>query len=388
MNTNAILKAALFTPGPKGRWGLPVIFEGEPGGGKTSIIEGFANRHGLYAGGNATIIGSIREPTDVGGLARLFDDCFRLMPAGWAVDMVKEHPRAVLFLDELNTNVPAMQAAMLRLATDGAVGELILPPTVRILAAMNKTQDSANGWDLAAPLANRFGHLTWEAPTWHSWSAWLLGAEGQEVEAENAEAIEARVLKAFPTPFAKAKGLVTGFLKAQPSLLHRMPKSGSPEQSRAWPSPRTWELATRALAGAETLKLEQSDAEEMLAAFVGVGPAAELIQYQTAADLPDPCDVLDEKVTFNHDPKRLDRTTAVLSACAAIIAPEKAPRRKERAEVLWRYIEAVSKDAADVTVQAAGVLSTKGFITGKSAYAALAKLQPILAAAGYTARRE
>jgi hypothetical protein len=208
------------------------------------------------------------------------------------------------------------------------------------------------------------------------------------VEVESAAAIEARVLKAFPEPFAKAKGLVTGFLKAQPSLLHRMPKSGSPDQSRAWPSPRTWELATRALAGAEVLKLTQTDSEELITAYVGVGPAAELIQYQTKADLPDPSDVLDEKVTFKHDPKRLDRTTAVLSACAAIIAPDKAPRRKERAEVLWRYIEEVAKDAADVTVQAAGVLSTKGFITGKSAYAALAKLQPILAAAGYTARRE
>jgi hypothetical protein len=385
MNTNAILKAVLFTPGPKGRWGLPAIFEGEPGGGKTSVIENFGERHGLHT---ETIIGSIREPTDVGGLARLFDDCFRLMPAGWAIDMVNKHPHGIVFLDELNTNVPAMQAALLRLATDGAVGELKLPPTVRVLAAMNKTADSANGWDLAPPLANRFGHFAWESPSWQSWSAWLLGAEGQEVEVESAAAIEARVLKAFPEPFAKAKGLVTGFLKAQPSLLHRMPKSGSPDQSRAWPSPRTWELATRALAGAEVLKLTQTDSEELITAYVGVGPAAELIQYQTKADLPDPSDVLDEKVTFKHDPKRLDRTTAVLSACAAIIAPDKAPRRKERAEVLWRYIEEVAKDAADVTVQAAGVLSTKGFITGKSAYAALAKLQPILAAAGYTARRE
>ena len=385
MNINAILKAVLFTPGPKGRWGLPAIFEGEPGGGKTSQIENFGDRHGLYT---ETIIGSIREPTDVGGLARLFDDCFRLMPAGWAVDMVTKHAHGIVFLDELNTNVPAMQAALLRLATDGAVGELKLPATVRILAAMNKTEDSANGWDLAPPLANRFGHFKWESPSWQAWSAWLLGAEGQEVEAESAAAIEARVMKAWPEPFAKAKGLVTGFLKAQPSLLHRMPKSGSPDQSRAWPSPRTWELATRALAGAEVLKLEQSDAEEMVTAFVGVGPAAELIQYQTAADLPDPSDVLDEKITFKHDPKRLDRTTAVLSSCAAIIAPDKAPRRKERAEVLWKYIEEVSRDAADVTVQAAGVLSTKGFITGKAAYTALAKLQPILAAAGYTARRE
>lgn len=388
MNTDAILKAILFTPGLKGRWGLPCIFEGEPGGGKTSQIEDTARSYGLHAGGNATIIGSIREPTDVGGLARLFEDCFRLMPAGWALDMVKQHPHALLFLDELNTNVPAMQAAMLRLATDGAVGELILPPTVRILAAMNRTEQAANGWDLAPPLANRFGHLQWESPSWARWSAWLLGGMETERKVENAEAIEARVLKLFPEPFAKAKGLVTGFLKAQPSLLHRVPKAGSPEASRAFPTPRTWEMATRALAGAEVHGLEQTDAEELITAFVGAGPAAEMLEYRHKADLPDPSDVLDEKVAFKHDPKRLDRTTAVLSSCAAIIAPDKAPRRKERAEVLWRIIEEVAKDAADVTVAAAGTLSTRGFITGKAAYSALAKLQPILAAAGYNARRE
>lgn len=388
MNTETILKVLLFTPGPKGRWGLPCIFEGEPGGGKTSVIEDFAQRHGLYAGGNATIIGSIREPTDVGGLARLFEDCFRLMPAGWAVDMVQKHPHALLFLDELNTNVPAMQAAMLRLATDGAVGELILPPTVRMLAAMNKTDQAANGWDLAPPLANRFGHLAWESPSWARWSAWLLGEAEQERKVESAEAIEARVTKLFPEPFAKAKGLVTGFLKAHPSLLQRVPKAGSPEASRAFPTPRTWELAVRALAGSEVHGADATDAEELVTAFVGTGPAAELLEYRSKADLPDPSDVLDEKVAFKHDPKRLDRSTAVLSACAAIIAPDKAPRRKERAEVLWRIIEEVAKDAADVTVSAAGVLSTKGFITGKAAYSALAKLQPILSAAGYNARRE
>jgi hypothetical protein len=147
-------------------------------------------------------------------------------------------------------------------------------------------------------------------------------------------------------------------------------------------------MAVRAMAGGEVHRLEQVDAEELVTAFVGPGPAAELLEYRNRADLPDPSDVLDEKVSFAHDPKRLDRTTAVLSACAALVAPDKAPRRKERAEVLWRIVEEVSRDAADVTVAAAQTLASKGFITGKAAYSALAKLQPILAAAGFNARRE
>lgn len=384
MNVNAILKAVFFTPGNKGRWGLPLIFVGPPGTGKTQRVEATAAKYGLHA---EVIIGSIREPTDVGGLARLDEDRFRLVPAAWAMNL-GDKVHGVVVLDELNTNVPAMQAAMLRLATDGAVGEYMMPPTIRIIAMMNRTEEAAGGWDLTPPLANRFGHLTWEAPGVTEWASWLLGGDGEASKPESAPAIEAKVLKAWDQPFAKAKGLVSGFLKAQPSLLHKMPPAGSPEAGRAWPSPRTWEMATRALAGAEVHDLEVSDAEELLGAFVGIGPAAELVQYQRKADLPDPADVLDEKVVFKHDPKRLDRTTAVLSSCAAIIAPDKAPRRKERADVLWRLIAEISKDSADVTVQAGMVLAKRGFISGKDAYAALSKLQPILSAAGFVAGRE
>lgn len=383
MNAKAILKAALFTPGPKGRWGLPLIFEGKPGTAKTQVVEQTTAECGLHC---EVIIGSIREPTDVGGLARLHEDCFRLVPAGWAHDLATKWPWGTIFLDELNTNVPAMQAALLRLATDGAIGELILPNTVRILAAMNAVEDAAGGWDLAPPLANRFGHIKWETPDVASWTNWLLGG-GEAAEPQEAKTIEAKVMKSFPEAFAKSKGLVAGFLKSKPSLLHAMPAAGSPDAGRAWPSPRTWELTVRGMAGAEVHNLEQSDGEELMAAFVGVGPAAELMQYRKEADLPDPSDVLDEKVTFKHDPKRLDRTSAVLSSCAALIAPEKAPKRKERADVLWRIIAEVTKDAADVTVQAAMVLAQKGFISGKDAYGALAKLQPILQAAGFNAQR-
>lgn len=381
MNVHGILKTVWFTPGPKKRWGLPLIFIGPPGNGKTQRVENEAARFGLAA---EVIIGSIREPTDVGGLARLEDDRFRLVPAAWAMKL-GEKKHGVVVLDELNTNVPAMQAALLRLATDGAVGEYMMPPTVRIIAMMNRVEEAAGGWPLSPPLANRFGHMAWDPPSVADWANWLLGGESEDSAPLNAADLEAEVMKKWPEAWAKARGLVAGFLKANPSLLFKMPIAESPEAGRAWPSPRTWELATRALAGAAVHGLEASDTEELVAAFVGIGAAAELIQFQTASDLPDPVEVLDEKVVFKHDPKRLDRTTAVLSACAAVIAPDKTSKAKTRSDVLWRYIAEISKDAADVTVQAGMVLAKRGFITGKDAYAGLAKLQPILKAAGFVA---
>lgn len=393
MDIKKILRAAWFTPGSKGRWGLPLIFTGKPGGSKTAQIEAEAKSYGMAC---ETFIGSIREPTDIGGLGRLFDDCFRAQPPGWARDLAEKTPRAVLFLDELNTNVPSMQAAMLRVLTDGAIGELILPPTVRISAAMNPVEEAANGWDLAPPLANRFGHLNFELPSVANWSNWLLGgdesgAADSNSKAPSAERLEAEVEKRFPSEFAKAKGLVTAFLKANPGLMHRMPSPG-PEASRPWPSHRTWELATRAVAGAAVHDLDASNTEELVAAFIGIGPAAEFYKYMADADLPDPEVVLDGKVKFKHDPRRLDRTSAVLAACAAVTTSKETEKGKQkaRAEALWGIItDVMDAGATDCTVQAGMALAKAGLInTGKKAFEALGKIQPVLAAAGFDAKNQ
>lgn len=393
MDIKKILRAAWFTPGSKGRWGLPILFTGQPGASKTAQLESEAKSYGLTP---EVFIGSIREPTDIGGLGRLFDDCFRTLPPGWARDLVEKTPRSVLILDELNTNVPSMQAAMLRVLTDGAIGELLLPPTVRIVGAMNPVEEAANGWDLAPPLANRFGHLSFEAPSVANWSAWLLGGDvsgeaDSHSKAPSAASLEADVEKRFPSEFARAKGLVTAFLKANPGLMHKMPKPG-PEASRAWPSHRTWELATRAVAGAAVHHLDAASTEEFVAAFIGVGPAAEFYRYLTAADLPDPTEVLDGTVKFTHDPKRLDRTSAVLAACAAVVTAKDTDKKmqKGRAEALWSILtEVMAAGATDCCVQA-GVAMARAQLTqtGKKSLEALAKIQPVLAAAGFDARSQ
>ena len=41
------------------------------------------------------------------------------------------------------------------------VGDLPLPDGVTVIAAANPPELAADGWDLAAPLANRFCHLDW-----------------------------------------------------------------------------------------------------------------------------------------------------------------------------------------------------------------------------------
>src|SRR5204862_102481 len=84
----------------------------------------------------------------------------RFAPPAWARRLA-EAGRGVLFLDELSTAPPAVQAALLRVVLERAVGDLTLPDQVAVVAAANPPEQAADGWDLSAPLANRFCHLDW-----------------------------------------------------------------------------------------------------------------------------------------------------------------------------------------------------------------------------------
>jgi MoxR-like ATPase len=387
MDIQALLKAIWFTPGPKNRWGLPVLFEGKPGGAKTSLVEQVARGVSLH---DEVVIGSLREPSDFLGLPFPDKDKDGKMltaysPPTW-VSRVTRAKRAVVAFDEINTAAPATQAALLRVILEGVVGDEVLPATVRFVAMMNSTEDAAGGWDLAAPLANRFGHFKWDGPDASDWCDWALGGAngGDSNEGFSAEAEEKRVMDAWPTPWAKARGVVAGFIQKRPELLHQMPKSGDPKASKAWPSHRTWEYAMRALAGAEVHGLKETMRDELLAAFVGTGAAGELITYITEADLPDPADLLDGKVEFTHSPKRLDRTIAVLSSCAALVTSAKAAKQADRTAALWKLSQPIVKDAADVTVPMARSLVKAKLSKFPEARPVLLKLQPILAAAGIT----
>lgn len=366
MNIRNILKAAWFTPGLNGRMGLNLLLEGPPGSGKTSELRQEADALGFFAFAEMgrrqyeAIIASIRAPQDFAGLPiPTKDGSVEMRAFGWAT-RVAAQPRGVVLLDELNTAPPAVQPAILRVVLEGVVGDLELPAGVRFVAAMNKTADAAGGWDLAPPLANRFGHIRWEAPSVDAWSDWLLGgdhwflggsgsAKTQRQPAFDAAAEEARVMRAFPEPFARASGLVAGFLRARRELLHKQPPEGHPDASKAWPSPRTWEMAVHALAGAEVHGLPAADTDELVAAFVGTGPAGELIEYARKAELPNPADVLDGTVKFTPD-ARLDRTAAVLMGCAALVTPIDAAKRQKRAAALWKLLDEVGEKSADLTV--------------------------------------
>lgn len=369
----------LFTPAGHGRWGLPVLFWGAPGVGKSAIIEDYCRRWGLHC--------ETLSPGERG------EGAFGVTPVPSADMKSITYPApdwtasvadgGVVFVDELNLAEPALQKPLLGLLQAGRIGSHQLGPRVRRIGAANPVALSTGGWDLTPAVANRQGHLDWDAPTAEEWGQWLLsGANGSGESFGSAEAEEKRVVKAWPSPFAKASALVSGFVRRRTELLHKIPADGSPDMGRAWPSHRTWEMATRAIAGAEIHGLGDVDVETLIAGFVGRAAANELISWKANVDLPDPADVLDGKAKFSLDKKRLDRSLAVYASCAALVAPAQAAKRQARAEALWGLLQETLAEAMDVAVPAAMTLVRAGLLNVKGALPVLSKMDSVLGAAG------
>lgn len=387
-----LLHAILFTPNAGGRWGLAVLFRGGPGTGKTATVRQVAaeaclplevlspGERGEGAFGVTPVPYQIKVGEEV-------QTMLGYPPPEWVQKFIKSG-RGLVFLDEMSSAPPALQPPMLSLLQGGMIGGYTLPKGVRCLGAANPTEQAAGGWDLAMPVANRMGHINWDPPSAATWSDWLLSSVDGSPESDDgkkssrsAEAEEARVLAAWPTPWARARGTVAGFTKRRSDLLYKPPEVNSPAASGAWPSPRSWENATRAIASAEVHGLSAPDRDALVAAFVSEGAASELMTWIEKTDLPDPAEILDGKIKWKHDVRRLDVTEAVLSSCTALITSDKDPKTKQaRADRFWGMLSTLADDAADIVEQPATVLS-KARILGQAAVKALAKLNMVITAA-------
>lgn len=213
---------------------LPVLLWGEPGIGKTAALTQLAASLDLPL---TTVIASVHEPSDFSGLPVIGDDPAEqgvpMAPPDWAVRLVRAG-RGLLFLDELSTAPPAVQAALLRLVLERRIGALRLPPGVRIVAAANPRGSAADGWELSPPLANRFVHLQWT----HDHEVVVRGLGGTWPRATLPTLDPARL----PEAVAFGRRAVCGLLAARPKLVHLLP-SAEARRGGPWPSPRSWDMA-------------------------------------------------------------------------------------------------------------------------------------------------
>lgn len=287
---------------------IPCLLWGDPGIGKTSVIESAAAQGWLVE----TVIISHSEPSDFVGLPVVrTDGTVTFAPPQWARRVADHDGPAVVFFDEFSTASPALQAAALRPLTHYEVGSVSLPSSVSFVAAANRSDVAAAGWELAAPTASRFVHLEWGMP-YDVFAEGLVTGRWPALPVQVASA-------AYEHLLAHEQVLVTGFLRARESQLNAIPKDAV-SRGRAFPTPRTWSYAARLSAFAKAAGADSQVRHLLIAGAVGDIAAHEFAQWTAAADLPDPEALLADPSSQSFEGMRPDRVYVALQGVLAAYA--------------------------------------------------------------------
>jgi hypothetical protein len=244
----------------------PVFLWGPPGIGKSDLV---ANLTEELGGHMIDLRLGQMEPTDIRGIP-FFNKNNEKMDWAPPIDlpdqeMADKFPIIVLFLDEMNSAAPAVQAAGYQLILNRRIGKYVLPDNVVIVAAGNRESDKGVTYRMPSPLANRFVHMEIR-PDHASWEQWAVN---HQIHKD-----------------------VVGFIGfAKQKLFDFDPKSSS----RSFATPRSWTFVSEFLYDEDT-----SDAElmDLVAGTVGDGVAHEFMAHRkVAGQMPKPTDILSGKIT-------------------------------------------------------------------------------------------
>lgn len=147
---------------------IPTFLWGPPGIGKSSIIKQIAKDTGIEC---IDLRLSLMDPTDLKGIPFYDKEAHQAL---WAPpSFLPRDGEGILFLDELNSAAPAVQASAYQLILDRQVGEYRLPDGWAIVAAGNREGDRGVVYRLPSPLANRFVHVEMEVNV-EDWRMWAM----------------------------------------------------------------------------------------------------------------------------------------------------------------------------------------------------------------------
>ena len=243
----------------------PIFLWGPPGIGKSDIVQQITESFT-----NSLLIDirlSLWEPTDIKGIPYYAanDNTMKWAPPIELPDaeMAKKYDTIVLFLDEMNSAAPAVQAAAYQLILNRKVGQYVLPDNVLIVAAGNREADKGVTYRMPAPLANRFVHLEMEV----NFDDWLQWAADNRVHKD-----------------------VVGYLTfAKKDLYDFDPKS----PSRSFATPRSWSFVSELLEDDD----DENTTTDLVSGAVGEGLAVKFMAHRkVSSKLPNPTDILVGKV--------------------------------------------------------------------------------------------
>lgn len=242
----------------------PIFIWGPPGVGKSDLVSQIADELG---GVTVDMRMALMEPTDIKGIPYYSaqDNTMR-----WAQpselptpEFASQYPVVILFLDELNSAPPAVQAAAYQLVLNRRVGQYVLPDNVVVVAAGNRLSDKGVAYRMPSPLANRFVHVELHV----DFSDWQQWAVQHQIHPD-----------------------VVGYLSYQKGDLFQF----DPQvHDRSFGTPRSWSFVSDLLDD----HMSEAQQSDLVAGCVGSGLAVKFMTHRKiASKLPNPTDVLAGKV--------------------------------------------------------------------------------------------
>ena len=295
---------------------VPVLFWGAPGTGKTAAITEVARQEGVHL---EVLIGSTIDPTDLGRPVVRDDGNVWLAPPAWVrriQEAQKNGKDTWLFLDELTSAPPAVQAALLRVVQERKVADCDIA-NCRILAAANPAEHAVDSTDLSHATANRWAHFQWETEA-SEWCSGELGGWGKPEK-----------------ELSSLRGLVTSWITKSPSALLDPPGEAA-EFIKGWPSPRSWSNLITACRTLEDLKTPMG--RQIATALIGTGAAAEFISWTMDVDLPDPVALLNGAKTL---PARGDKSVLCMNMTISHVVTH-----PEKVNLFWALCRKQREDLA------------------------------------------
>jgi hypothetical protein len=289
----------------------PLFLWGPPGIGKSELVADITEELG-------GIMIDLRlgqmEPTDIRGIPFYNKDNGKM---DWAEpidlpdeELASQYPIVVLFLDEMNSSAPSVQAAAYQLILNRRIGKYHLPKNVVMVAAGNRESDKGVTYRMPTPLANRFIHQEMKCD-FTSWQEW---------------AVNKNIHKD-----------VVGYLSyAKQDLYDFDAKSAS----RAFATPRSWTFVS------ELLEDEDSDDDtitNLIAGTVGEGLAIKFMAHRKiAGKMPKPEDILSGKEKELNVKEVSAMYSLVISMCYELrqAVEAKVPDKKfhEMADFFFEYM--------------------------------------------------
>lgn len=324
--------------------GLPVVLWGSPGIGKTSWLEALGSLIIDRKGRPSkvfTVIGSTKDPTDIAGMPMASGD---LRSPSWALE-IRDRSLAglhsVLFLDEFSSMAPTVHAALLRVVREKVAGECDLDPingplkgqAVHVVCAANPRGEGAAAIDLPPPAANRMIHIDWQTPGPIAYGLGLvLGWPTPRLLALPDDWRDTRDANT-------ARAQITGFVQRRSGLLFDFPDKDKKKSGRAWPSPRSWELAADALGAARAAGASRDVQALLVRGSVGDSAGGEFLNWLDDMQLPDPEDILRDPTSWNPPEDRPDVLWAVANSISFSVMAKKTPERIMQA---WDFIKHIT----------------------------------------------